>query len=75
MNIETKFNIGETVFLMYDNEVQETVIEGTRIEISAESDCCQHEFYAIDIDDSITSNFSGDKLFKTLKEVEEFTNF
>jgi len=60
---------------MYNNAIEKTYIEAARIEIGNTSKP-QHEYYALDIEhfetDTPVTNFSGDKLFRTRKELENF---
>lgn len=73
MKIETKFNIGQEVFFMFNNKVRSEVIEKIRVIIDLKNKCFSttemHVWYWLKPWSGDMDFFSEDKLFTSKEEL------
>ncbi len=72
MKIETKFNVGDKVFILADDELKEGTIEKIQIEISSESLGNPIQPLYVVESSRLTVQRVEDYIFKTKEEVAEY---
>lgn len=67
MTIETKLNIDDKAYVLWDNKVEQILV--TRIIISIGLDLKPEEIYSCLFEGSVYSSIEGNKIFKTKEEL------
>ena len=66
MTIETKFNIGDTVFFLSDNKIEEGIVKRIQIDAYETGDL---EIYSVRISTQTTMQMSSHYLFPSKQEL------